>query len=125
MTAVTTVPGFGAPVVARRRFAPRGATPRGLRASRATFRRRRLVACALVLGAVVVAGEAGSALGGSPLATPERRPATTVVVHQGDTLWSIVQRVRPEADPRRIVDQLSEARHGAPLEPGETIVLPQ
>jgi hypothetical protein len=127
MAAVTTHPGFDAPVVARHLSVVRDATPRTPRASRATYRRRRLLACALVLGAVVVAGEAGSALGGSPLATPERRPtlSNTVVVQQGDTLWSLVQRAEPTADPRPIVDALSEARDGAPLVPGETIRLPE
>ena len=123
MTAVTTVPGFGAPVSLHRR-APRDATPRGLRVSRATYRRRRLLASVLVLGAVVVMGEAGSALGGAPLATPERRPAS-VVVQPGDTLWAIVARALPTQDPRPIVDQLDDARHGAPLVPGETIRLPE
>jgi hypothetical protein len=123
MTAVTTFPGFGAPVALHRR-APRDATPRGLRVSRATYRRRRLLASVLVLGAVVVMGEAGSALGGSPLATPERRPAPVVVVRPGDTLWAIVARAMPTADPRPIVDALDEARHGAPLVPGETVRLP-
>ena len=127
MAAVTTLPGFGAPVAPRHRRVPRAATPRGLRASRATYRRRRLLASVLVLGAVVVMGEAGSALGGSPLATPERRPSSsnTVVVQQGDTLWSLVERAQPRADPRPIVDELSDARQGAPLVPGETIRLPE
>jgi hypothetical protein len=126
MTAITTVPGFSARVVARHHCAPRAATLRGLRASRATYRRRRLLACGLVLAAVAVMGEAGSALGGSPLATPQRRPATTpVVVRDGDTLWSIVHRARPHEDPRPIVDELSAARDGEPLHPGEAIHLPR
>jgi len=127
MAAVTTLPGFGIPVVPRHRSVPRAATPRGLRASRTTYRRRRLLASVLVVGAVVVMGEAGSALGGSPLAAPERRPATpaVIVVQEGDTLWSLVERAHPSADPRPIVDELSDARRGAPLVPGETIRLPE
>jgi len=130
MTAVTTVPGISALVgPATHRRAPRPATPRGCRTSRATYRRRRLLAAALVLGAVVVTGEAGVALGGTPLAPPERRPSSlssssVVVVRRGDTLWSIVERSRPGVDPRPTVDELSAARHGAPLVPGETIRLP-
>jgi hypothetical protein len=88
------------------------------------------LATVLVLGAVVVAGEAGVALGGTPLAPPERRPApsssaSAVVVRPGDTLWTIVERRRPGSDPRPIVDALSDARHGAPLLPGETVRLPR
>ena len=75
---------------------------------------------------VAVTGKAGAALGGAPLATPERRLATSdaVVVREGDTLWSLVARALPDADPRPIVDQLSEARDGAPLTPGEVVRLP-
>jgi hypothetical protein len=119
----------------------------------ATYRRRRLAFALLALGVVVVAARAGVALGGSPLAAPERRPASfsietgtgssgatgvgveavsthgganpgVVVVHPGDTLWSIVSRLAPEEDPRPLVDELSDARDGAPLQPGERIRLP-
>ncbi len=85
---------------------------------------------------------AGVALGGSPLAAPERRPASvstldaaaggergtdgaaTVVVRPGDTLWSIVTRLAPGDDPRPLVDELSDARGAAPLQVGERIQLP-
>ena len=135
MTAVTIDPGISALVgPATHRRVPRTATPRGRRASRATYRRRRLWAAVLVLGAVIVTGEAGVALGGTPLAPPERRPSSPssssavsssrVVVRPGDTLWSIVERAHPGADPRPIVDALSAARQGAPLVPGEIVRLP-
>ncbi len=130
MTAVTIDPGICTLVgPATHRRAPRPATGRGRRASRATYRRRRLWAAALVIGAVVVAGEAGVALGGTPLAPPERRPSfnsssSRVVVRPGDTLWSIVERAHPDADPRPIVDALSAARLGMPLVPGEIVRLP-
>lgn len=140
MTAVTIDPGFSALVGPARtpQRAPRPATGRTSRASRTTYRRRRLWAAALVLGAVVVTGEAGAALGGAPLAPPERSPSSLtspsassrsvlsgiVVVRPGDTLWSIVERHRPGADPRPLVDELSAARDGAPLVPGEVIRLP-
>ena len=127
MAAVTTVHGIGNPLAhASHRYAPRAATPRGRRPSRAMYRRRRFAAAALVLGAVVVTGEAGVALGGTPLAAPERRPnSPSVVVRPGDTLWSIVARAHPGDDPRPLVDELSAARHGAPLVPGEMVRLPR
>ena len=135
MTAVTIDPGFSALVSPARTHqrTPRPATGRSTgRASRSTYRRRRLWAAALVLGAVIVTGEAGAALGGAPLAPPERSPSlptaqsasSIVVVRPGDTLWSIVERYRPGADPRPLVDELSAARDGAPLVVGETIRLP-
>jgi Tfp pilus assembly protein FimV len=149
MAAVTTVTGIGTWVgPATHRRAPREATPRGSRLSPATYRRRRLAAAALALVVVVVAGKAGVALGGSPpLAVSERRPTIstpavvhtasmstaspthaggrTVVVRPGDTLWAIAERAAPGEDPRPLVDELSAARNGAPLVPGESIRLPR
>lgn len=149
MAAITTSPGYGtAPWPATRRRVPSGAIPHhGHRVpptSRATYRRRRLAAATSALvGLVLVGAMAGVALGGSPLAAPERRPASvsspgaagvaspasdvdaTVVVGPGDTLWSIVSRLSPGDDPRPLVDELSEARDGAPLQVGERIALPQ
>lgn len=140
MAAVTTVPGFGAPVgPAIPRYAPRGATPRGRRVTPTTYRRRRLAAATLALGLVVVAAQAGAALGGSPLASPERRSTASVsatpraagatakghvvIVQAGDSLWSLAARIAPGEDLRPIVDALSDARDGAPLIPGEAIRL--
>lgn len=78
---------------------------------------------------VVVMGQAGVALGGSPLAAPERRPASSgshaIVVEPGDTLWSIAARLTsPGEDPRPLVDALAQARGDEPLIPGETIRWP-
>ncbi len=148
MAAITTSPGYDTALwTATRRRAPSGAIPRhGSRVSRtspATFRRRRLaVATSALGGLVLVAATAGVALGGIPLAAPERRPASvstiqaaagapdagalaTVVVEPGDTLWSIASRLAPHDDPRPLVDELSSARDGAPLQVGERIRIPQ
>ncbi len=154
MAAVTTVPGFSAPMgpsIPRRALC--GATPRSGWVTPTTYRRRRLAVATLALGLVVVAAQAGAALGGLPLASPERRstvstatrsagaPAAAaaataagviapgavvhaVVVRAGDSLWSIAARLAPGEDVRPIVDELSAARDGAPLVPGETIRLP-
>src|SRR3954467_293144 len=86
----------------------------------AVYLRRRCVAVALGVGVVLAAGHAGAALGGPSLATPDARPRVVPhVVQRGDTLWSIAHDVAPGTDPRRVVDALSAARHGAPLVPGE------
>jgi nucleoid-associated protein YgaU len=96
---------------------------RGARPSAATFWRRRLVAGAVGLAVLVMAGKAGAALGGSPLAAPERAPATTRhVVQPGDSLWSIAERVERGGDPRPVVDALVAARGHEPLIPGEVVV---
>ena len=83
---------------------------------------RRVVMAALALGTVVLAGQAGVALGGSPLAPSERRsPLVTYVVQPGDTMWDVAGRVAPSSDRRPTVDALLAARHNTPLIPGETI----
>ena len=108
------------------------------RPSPATYRRRRLVAAATLLGALLLGSWALGALGGGSLAASERRPSSTgavelpvqpvsrstYVVAAGDTLWSIARALQPEGDVRPVVDALAASRQGRPLEVGETIVLP-
>jgi LysM domain len=50
----------------------------------------------------------------------------TVVVGTGDTLWSIAERIAPQADPRDVVANLERANHlsGATVQAGERLVLP-
>ena len=129
MAAVMTTPRVEMePAVTRtvRRVEPRTVARRGHRPSAATYRRRRLVAVVVGLAALVMAGKAGAALGGSPLAVPERRPAAASqsVVQPGDSLWSIAARLEPGHDPRPVVDALTAARGGEPLVPGEVVTLP-
>lgn len=93
------------------------------RVSAGTYWRRR---AAVVLGALLVvlmAGQAGAALGSSPLAAPGRPPSVVrYVVQPGDSLWTVAGHVAPDEDPRPVMDALAEARHDAPLEVGETVV---
>jgi len=126
MAAVTTVPGPDVWALSTRRTqSPRVATPRGRRTSRTTFIRRRIAIAVLAVGVVVVAGQAGAALGSSPLTAPGRRPTassvTNIVVRPGDTLWAIAQRLAPGQDPRPVVDQLGAVYGDGPLVPGETL----
>ncbi|MFN8025173.1 MAG: hypothetical protein U0W40_02110 [Acidimicrobiia bacterium] len=96
--------------------------------SRATYWCRRAFVAALVVGLVLLMAQAGAALGGSSLATPERSttsssasPVRHTVVRPGDSLWSVASRLAPGSDPRPVVDALSQARDGAALVPGETV----
>ncbi len=125
MAAVLTTPKFelgSAVTPTAQRIVPRPVAGRGARASTATYWRRRLVAGAVGLVVLVAAGKAGAALGGSPLAVPERRPAVTrYVVQPGDSLWSVAERLEPGRDPRPAVDALTAARGDGPLVPGEIV----
>ena len=90
--------------------------------SAAVYRRRRFVAAAVGLGIVLVLFQAGAAIGGTDLSPVERSPqVVSVTVEPGDTLWSIAERLAPDADPREVVDALIEARGTAVLVPGETL----
>ena len=104
---------------------PRAAVRCSPLTTRATYRRRRILAVVLALGIVVTVGKAGVALGGTPLVAPERPPAPPIgssfVVRPGDSLWTIAQRIAPGADLRPIVDALARDRANAPLRPGETV----
>ena len=94
---------------------------RGLRRSRRSLRRDPLVVAAAVLCAVLVllllarAAYGGTSVGG------ER-----VVVHPGQTLWSIASERYPGDDVRTRVDQIVDANHlgGGQITAGETLVLP-
>jgi hypothetical protein len=100
---------------------PRRDVSRGV--SRGVYVRRRVATVVLGMALVLVTAQAGAALGGSSLAAPERRPAShaTTVARPGDSLWSVATRLAPGEDPRPVVDALAEARHGAPLVPGERV----
>jgi hypothetical protein len=115
MAAVTIAP------VHRYSTGPTTRPPR--RVPRAVYLRRRVTVVVLGMALVVAMAQAGAALGGSTLAAPERRPASHqhTIVRPGDSLWAIAQRLAPGDDPRPVVDALADARHGAPLVPGERI----
>jgi LysM repeat protein len=92
-------------------------------------RRRRAVA-AVLAGGLLLALRPVVLPGGDPLGVPGQATAAAsarshvYTVRPGDTLWSIARQMRPQADPRPLVDQLAAQVHGATLQVGERIVLP-
>ena len=126
MAAALTLAPEGRQVVLHRQVSlQRETRPRTARCTRdaAVYRRRRLLAAALGLGLVLTVARAGAALGGVSTTTiTERDPhVESVVVQQGDTLWSIAERLAPERDPREVVDALVQARGTSTIVPGETL----
>ena len=92
------------------------------RVTPATFRRRRLMALLGVVAVVIMAGQAGAALGSPSLEAPERAPSVNrYVVQPGDSLWTAARHLAPGTDPREVVDALAHARGSGPLMPGEVL----
>ena len=103
----------------------------GVRPGAAVYWRRRLVALVLFAGLVLALATVAGRLRSVPHAASEPRslPAALVaqqvhVVQPGDTLWSIARAMHPSGDVRAVVQQLDDARHGAPLRVGDRIELP-
>ncbi len=75
---------------------------------------------------------AGSALGlmaavGQFSADAADGPSTTVaVVQAGDSLWTIAQRIRPDADPRATIWRIKELNElpGSVVQVGQALVVP-
>jgi nucleoid-associated protein YgaU len=110
-------------------------------ARRSAFRRRRLVALALLVlvavAAVLLVGALSTGLAGgghpssaagasSPTVLHVAAPiaATSLIVQPGDTLWSIAAKVAPEADVRATVARLVELNGHDPLTVGQHLLLP-
>ena len=74
---------------------------------------------ASVVGLLMVASAAFG--GAEPIQTRH------VVVHSGDTLWSIARAAAPEADPRGTIEAVRDMNNlsaDAPLVPGQLLTLP-
>jgi nucleoid-associated protein YgaU len=93
--------------------------------TRTRVRRRRLVLTVLIAAGI---GAFTGQLGEGAAAGLEMEPVSrnSVVVHDGDTLWSIAERLAPGEDPRPLVDAISVANGvgAGSLMPGQTLVIP-
>ncbi len=90
-----------------------------------------LAVVATTIVSVVGIGSAGadhSVSVGHPAATMPASAAepatTTVIVQPGDTLWTIAERVAPEVDRRKAVDELAKIAGGSMLEVGQRLEIP-
>lgn len=80
------------------------------------------VSCLALFGIVLASGAAADAAVGLSVA-----PATeTLVVQQGDSLWSIASELDPGADPRGMVHRIQELNGIGdwPIVPGQRLVVP-
>lgn len=90
-------------------------------------RRGRVVLTLTLVGLLLAAFSLGRA--DAPQAATEAAPAPAVVqttVQPGDSLWTVAQRVAPEADPRDVVQQLRSLNDlsGSGLQVGQQLLLP-
>lgn len=78
----------------------------------------------LALVAAVWAGPLGRIVAGSEGAGLASRSG--YVVREGDTLWSIAQRVAPGEDPRPLVDAITAVNgvDAGAIVPGQTLLVP-
>ena len=102
--------------------------PARRRARSAVYWRRRLLVLVAAVLLVIAARAALGVVGGGPLAAPEAPAgrggaAAVYVVQPGDTYWSIARHLQASGDVRVLVDRLSAGHAGAPLQPGERLVL--
>ncbi|MDT0304713.1 LysM peptidoglycan-binding domain-containing protein [Streptomonospora wellingtoniae] len=88
-----------------------------------------VLATALLAGLLLDVGTAGaSAVGSAPAESALREgEPSTVVVRDGDTLWSIAERVRPGDDPRSTVHEIVRVNglSESEIEPGQELVMPE
>jgi LysM domain len=87
-----------------------------------------LTAVTLLLAALAwmaVAARAQAADGGLPPGAVYRN-LTSVVVHPGQTLWSIAAQAEPSADPRVVMQEIVDlnALPGSSIEPGQRLWVP-
>jgi hypothetical protein len=98
----------------------------------AVYWRRRLVALVIFAGLVLALATVAGRLRSEPHAASEPDSLRTELVAQhvhvvapGDTLWSIARDLHPHGDIRAVVQELADARHGAPIHVGDRIELPR
>ncbi|MCK1801944.1 MULTISPECIES: LysM peptidoglycan-binding domain-containing protein [unclassified Brevibacterium] len=100
-------------------------TPRGRRALRLA-RTLGLALCALVIGIVITLSSGAQASAGSAAGAPAGAGFDTVVVEEGDSLWSIAQSVSGGQDTRDVVLDIVEVNglDRQVVHPGQELAVP-
>lgn len=92
------------------------------RPSQATFRRRRRTVGAVVVFALASGFITTGAFASNPSSAEQVVPRT-VVVHSGDTIWSIARTIAPTGGIADLVAELIRL-NGTHLEPGQVVRIP-
>ena len=90
-------------------------------------RRGRLMLTLALVGLLLAAFSLGRADATQAATEVETTPAVAqTTVEPGDSLWTVAQRVAPEADPREVVQQLRSLNDlsGSGLQVGQQLLLP-
>lgn len=84
------------------------------------------VALVVLAFALLLLSGVSGAIGADPLTSSDQpgAPSARYVVQPGDTVWSIATELAEGGDVRPVVDAIVDVRGTAPLQPGETILLP-
>ena len=111
------------------RLAPRRNTVRLTRRGRivvAVMLTAASLSLVLLAWLAIAARAAQAADGGSPPGAVYQN-LTSVVVHPGQTLWSIASQAEPTADPRAVMQQIIDLNglRGTSLEPGQRLWVPR
>ena len=89
-------------------------------------RRGRLVLLVLAVGLLLAAISLGRAGSQAATATETGPALQQTTVQQGETLWSVAQRIAPDNDPREVVAQIRRINHleSSSLRVGQQLLLP-
>jgi hypothetical protein len=81
----------------------------------------------VVLAWLAIAARAAQASDGGRSPGAVYQNLTSVVVHPGQTLWSIASQAEPTADPRIVMQQIIDlnALHGTGVVPGQRLWVPR
>jgi hypothetical protein len=89
-------------------------------------RRGRLVLLVLAVGLLLAAISVGRAGSQAATATETGPALTQTTVQQGETLWTVAQRIAPHNDPRDVIAQIRRINHlqSSSLRVGQQLLLP-
>lgn len=85
-----------------------------------------LLAVPLTFGVVLVGSSFDPGVGAADASNHDGTALRSVTVGQGDTLWSIAQRIAPSDDPRDVVAELGRvnALTSGMIQPGQRLLVP-